>query len=207
MQLEVLVEEPSATAALEILVPRIVGDAALVLPSWNIRQFSGKSDLLNKLPQRLKGYSSYANVVDLRILVLVDRDSDECVALKARLDGLATEAGLLTKTKANGGTFHVCNRIVIEELEAWFIGDHDAVVAAYPRVPASFPAQKAFRDPDAVTGGTCEALQRLLQKHGYHRGGLSKVACAREIGKWMNPDVNRSNSFNAFKDGLVELIA
>lgn len=36
----------------------------------------------------------------------------------------------------------VINRILIEELESWFFGDVDALVAAYPGV-APTPAQKA----------------------------------------------------------------
>jgi len=49
--LVVFVEEPSMAAALESLLPKIVG--AL---SFRIIQFQCKNDLVKKLPDRLRGY-------------------------------------------------------------------------------------------------------------------------------------------------------
>ncbi|TVQ16781.1 MAG: DUF4276 family protein, partial [Leptolyngbya sp. DLM2.Bin15] len=67
-------------------------------------------------------------------------------------------------------------------------------------------AQKAtYRDPDAIQGGTWEALQRELQRAGHFKGGLDKVRAAREIAHFMNPVINRSSSFQVFRRGLLEM--
>jgi hypothetical protein len=205
MQLEILVEEPSMEAALSHLLPR-------VLRGWDeeapimVRTFNGKPDLLRKLPSRMRGYASYADQVDLRVLVLVDRDADDCHELKERLQSVAQGARLRTKSGSGGEVFRVCNRIAVEELEAWYLGDANALVAAYPRVPAGFARRATYRHPDAVTGGTSEALHRLLRQHGYFRGGLPKVALAHRVAPRMNVETNKSPSFCSFRDGLRELV-
>lgn len=200
-QLELLVEEPSAERALVELVPKIIPNVA-----FEIRTFQGKHDLLAKLPQRLAGYAHYAQYVGLGVVVLVDRDDDDCVELKGRLERTAKLAGLATlSTGSQADRPVVCNRIVIEELEAWFFGDITALRAAYPRGPA-VGGQRRYRDPDAIVGGTWEALERLLNEHGYHRSGLAKIATAADIARYMNVDDNRSRSFQVFRDGLRRLV-
>lgn len=206
MQLEVLVEEPSAEATLRVLLPRILAgiDSA---PVWQIRTFSGKQALLRELPRRLQGYRSYADAADLRILVLIDRDADDCLVLKGTLDRAAASVGLRTRSVAGEEAFRVCNRIAVEELEAWFIGDPEAVVSAYPRVPAGFGARRTLRHPDGVRGGTWEALGRLLKRHGYHSQGLAKVRLAQDVAPYMEPSRNGSPSFRTFCTGVAELVS
>ncbi|MSP14847.1 MAG: DUF4276 family protein [Chloroflexi bacterium] len=203
MYIECLVEEPSAKAALDILIPQIVGPDI----ECNIRSFEGKPDLLNKLPILLRGYS-YWHDDNLRIAVLVDRDDDDCHHLKARLEEMAQAAGFLTKSMASqGAQFQVLNRLAIEELEAWFFGDVAAIRAVYPRVSANLENQERYRDPDAIPGGTWEALERLLKRHRYIRGGLPKTKVAGEIAPHMDPALNRSGSFKVFCQGLVALVS
>lgn len=194
--LEVLVEERSAAELFAVLIPRLIGEAA----TWDIREFSGKPDLLRKLPNRLAGYRTWSESVGLRVLVVVDRDDDDCVQLKADLDQAATSAGLSIKSHAVN--FVVVNRIVVEELEAWYFGDVPALRALYPRLPESLGATAKYRDPDAIAGGTWESLERLLQRHGYERGGLRKTALAAAIAQHLSPDQNRSVSFRHFVEGL-----
>jgi hypothetical protein len=98
----------------------------------------------------------------------------------------------------------VINWLAVEELEAWFLGDIDAVRAAYPRVPRALPRRSPFGDPDAIAGGTWEALERVLQEAGYHRGGLEKIRAAREIAAQMEPGRNRSRSFQGFVAAIRE---
>jgi len=151
----------------------------------------------------LRGYASWLPA-NWRILVLVDRDDDNCIVLKAELEKMAAAAGLLTKTAANKGqSFQVANRIAIEELEAWFFGDWSAVRTAYPRAPATLPQKAGFRDPDAVAGGTWEALERVLMKAGYFSTGLRKVELARSVARHMNPLNNTSSSFHIFAGAIT----
>ena len=201
-KLLVFVEEYSMEAALERLLPKLLGDV-----DFQIIRFQCKDDLLKHAPQRLKGYSSWLPG-DWRILVLVDQDDDDCVVLKAELENMAAAAGLQTKTAVvQGQRFQVVNRIAIEELEAWFFGDWPAVQAAYPRVPATVPQKAGFRDPDAIAGGTWEAIERVLKKAGYFSTGLRKVELARSVAAHMELKRNRSRSFQAFVGAVTAAIA
>ena len=202
MHIEFLVEEPSAEAALQAIVPKILGESA----EFKIHPHQGKSDLLGKLPDRLKGYKAWLPE-GWRIVVLVDLDREDCRRLKNRLEHEARKAGLVTKSAAATGSFQVLNRLAIEELEAWFFGDIPAIVAAYPRVSPNLGQKAVYRIPDAIAGGTAEALQRVLQNAGYFKGGLAKIEAARAISMNMDPQRNRSRSFRAFRGGLVEMSA
>ncbi len=197
-KLIVFVEEYSMEAALELLLPKMLGDI-----EFQIIRFQCKDDLLKNAPVRLKGYAAWLPE-NWRILVLVDRDDDDCTQLKSRLENIATDAGLLTKTKAQPGhSFQVANRVAIEELEAWFFGDWTAVQAAYPRVPGTIPQKSKFRDPDGVTGGTWEAMERVLKQAGYFSTGLRKLELARSVAEHMDIQRNRSRSFQAFTEAVA----
>lgn len=198
--LEILVEEPSAEAALELLLPRIVGAKV----SYRIHVFEGKPDLRRKLPHRLRGYARFLPA-DWRIVVLVDRDQEDCRTLKDELEKVAQEAGLRTKTRSGAERCQVLNRIAVEELEAWFFGDPDALRAAYPKLSPTLERQRPFRQPDAIRGGTSEALERVLKRMGYHAEGLPKIEVSRRIAGHMDPQRNRSPSFGVFRDGLLEI--
>ncbi|WP_017325772.1 DUF4276 family protein [Synechococcus sp. PCC 7336] len=200
MHIEFLVEEYSAEVALNNILPKILPGI-----SFKIHSFQGKYDLLKKLPDRLKGYNSWMPK-DCKSVVLCDRDNEDCLALKKQLDNFAKNNGLVTKSHANGGIFTVLNRIAIEELEAWFLGDPSAIARAYPKVPKNFATQSRYRNPDEIKGGTWEALQSLLQSKSYFPGGLNKVQAARQISQFMDPSNNRSVSFNSFRSGLSALI-
>jgi hypothetical protein len=198
MHLYFYVEEESAEAALNELVPRILGEREF---DYQINVFQGKESLLRRLPNRLKAYQ-YHPGDEWRVIVLIDRDEQDCQALKQNLEQIAHKANLTTRTQSPK-RFQVVNRIVVEELEACFLGDVEALVAAYPRVDRNLGKQSAYRDPDAIEGGTWEKLERVLEY--YHPGGLEKVRAAREIAMHMQPDRNRSKSFQVFRDALLSL--
>jgi hypothetical protein len=158
------------------------------------------------VPNRLKGYQA-SLPPDWKIVVLIDEDREDCLKLKKQLEDMAISAGLITKSSCQKDqSFQVLNRIVVEELEAWFFGDVEAICQAYPKVSANLANQQRYRDPDAITGGTWEALERVLKKAGYHPGGLEKYKASSEISKYMNPKSNRSKSFKVFYEGLLEII-
>ncbi|HEX6903401.1 MAG TPA: DUF4276 family protein [Thermoanaerobaculia bacterium] len=198
--LEFLVEEPSAEAALAHLIPKILGKT-----SFAVYPHRGKRDLMRRLPDRLRGYRRWLPG-DWGIVVLIDSDGQDCRKQKTLLEDMAHKAGFPTRTAARGGRFQVLNRLAIEELEAWFFGDVDALCDVYPGVPRNLAEQTSYRDPDAIQGGTWEALERELQRAGHHLGGLAKIKAAREISARMEPDRNRSRSFKAFRQGLVALV-
>lgn len=205
--LEIILEEPSAEVLIQKLAP-IIAPAAQAGSDFATRVFQGKDDLLRKLPQRLAGYGSWAASSDIRFLILVDRDDDDCSSLKSRLVELVKEARgleyLAGTGVASGG--HVKVTVACEEIEAWMIGDPDALRAAYPKLPKAFEKRSAYRDPDAIKGGTWERLERLLQDHGYFPGGLRKMELARTVGPLMTPGANKSPSFHHFCQAFRTLI-
>ncbi len=197
--IEVLVEEPSMEAALLLLLPQIVGEI-----SYEIHPFQCKQELLAHLPARLRAYRCWLPE-NWGIFVIVDQDDDDCQVLKHSLEEMAANSGFFTRSAAAGAPYAVVNRLVIEELEAWYFGDWEAVRAAYPRVPANIPQKRGYRNPDAIPGGTWEAFERILTKYGYFRGGLRKIEAARAVARHMNPSRNTSRSFQIFRDALAEM--
>lgn len=205
IHLEVLVEELSTEEALRVLLPGLVGPEV----TFELHSFQGKLDLLAKLSARLRGYARWmASGVDAKVVVLIDEDRRDCRLLKAQMERAAADAGLRTRSAASSGEpFVVLNRLAVEELEAWFFGDCAAIRSAYSRVPATLEAGARYRHPDAIGGGTWEELERVLQRAGYHQGGLAKVRAARDIAVHMDPDRNTSPSFACFAAGVRALVA
>lgn len=203
MHLEVLLEEPSAEAALDNLLPALLPEGT----TWRFHVFSGKADLLRHLASRLKGYATWLPD-DWRILVLVDRDGTDCQRLLERLEQSAAAAGLATKVSNRGGRFTVLNRLAIEELEAWFFGDVEALSQAYPGVSPHLAHRRGLRSPDQIAGGTWEALQRELKRAGHYRNtGLPKIEVATNVSRHMVPARNTSRSFKGLVLGLRALMA
>ena len=196
-RLEVLVEEPSMEETLRHLLPKIIQDLA----HWKVINMRNKGRLLKELPHRLRAYKRRMDGGErLKVIVLVDRDNDDCHELKQRLENMAQEAGLQTKTAGGaGGPFQVVNRIAIEELEAWFMGDTAALQRAFTSLRgARFP--NSFNNPD--NGGTWERLNRFLRKNGIYRNSFPKIDAARKIARQMDPARNRSRSFQVFQQGV-----
>jgi len=92
--LEILVEEPSMEAFLRKLLPRLLGEDR----TFGIYPYQCKDDLPGKLPQRLRGYAAWLPE-KWRIVVIVDRDGNDCVLLKGKGCGSygTTRRNLATK--------------------------------------------------------------------------------------------------------------
>ncbi|MEW6267516.1 MAG: DUF4276 family protein [Thermodesulfobacteriota bacterium] len=201
MHVEFLLEETSAEEALKAILPKILG----LNNTWTIHAHQGKRDLLAKLENRLKGYSRWLPE-DSVIVVLIDEDRRDCLALKQRLENTALVAGLGTSSHhGRRDRIQVVNRIAVEELEAWFFGDMEALLTAYPRIFRRLDREAPYRDPDAIRGGTWEALARVLKRAGYLRESLSKIEVARTVSRHMDPRRNKSRSFCCFRDALGRL--
>ena len=186
---------------LQALLPRLLPEDT----SFEIHAFQGKSDLLSKLENRLRGYERWLPP-NWQIVVLVDRDNDDCRELKARLERMASSSGLLTRSQRRGQDRQITNRIVIEELEAWYFGDWDAVCAAYPRLKPGLCSRPRYRDPDDIRGGTWETFERILKRQRYFTTGLRKSEAARAIAPHIRPDRNRSRSFQMFVEAVIKAV-
>jgi len=203
MLIEILVEEQSAEEALRHLLPKLLKSRARA----KVINLGSKHKLLKSLPHRMAAYAQrIASGESLRVVVLVDRDRDDCAALKAELERVAAVVGLPTKSAAAAGqAFVVLNRIVVEELESWFIGDPSALCKAFTGLPRTATHSGIFRNPD--NGGSWEALHRFLKRHGIYKNSFPKIDAARRIAPHMDVRQNRSRSFQVFVDGMEALLA
>lgn len=204
-EIHIHVEEQSMEAFLVEFLPRVLAPEI----ARRIINHGSKQKLLIQLPHRLNGYAKIPADYRPKVLVLVDRDQDDCHALKARLEAAVVDAGLRHKAQGGNGAFDVVNRVVVEELEAWYFGDMPAVAAAWPGVSPNLANRRGYRDPDAIAGGTHEAFFRVLQKAGHLKGQvrLPKIEVARTIAPHIDPQRNRSQSFGHFLSGLMTLDA
>lgn len=188
-------------AFLRILLPRLIDDRA----DHQIIVFQGKDDLLKNLPGRLRGFAPWLPQ-NHRIIVIVDRDDDDCVALKRRMESDCAAAGLNSRTRVGPTSWSIVTRLAIEELEAWYFGDWDAVRAAYPRCAPGIPSKSAYYDPEAIRGGAWEAFEHVMQKAGYFKGGLRKIEAARTIAGHLNLAANTAPSFRRFVEAVEEAL-
>ncbi|MDH7511193.1 MAG: DUF4276 family protein [Methanolinea sp.] len=201
MQIDFLVEEPSMEAALNNLLPKLLPTET----SIRIRVFQGKQDLLKRLPVLLKGYKGWIDT-NHKIVVLVDRDIDDCYRLKRSLEEIAQDAQMITKSSAGRSeSFQVLNRIVIGELESWFLGDRNAIKAAYPAISPHFVSRSRMINPDELHQPS-KKLEKILQRAKYYSSGMPKIEVAQNISSYMDPDRNCSRSFQVFWSGLQSIV-
>jgi hypothetical protein len=193
MHIEFLVEEYSTEVTLNFIVPKIIGE----IHTFKIHNFQNKDRLLKRLPDRMQGYSKFLPD-DWRIVIIVDQDRDNCQELKNKL---CDASRVVTQQKGNV----VLHRIAVEELESWFLGDVQAIRVEYEKIPPSLSQTAKFRNPDNITGGTWEQLDRILKKYGYHTG-LQKIDFAQKVSRHMDVENNLSRSFQVFRDGLRKII-
>ena len=189
-------------AFLEAMLPEM-------LPSdctFDINPYDGKDGLLSDLEAHLKSYASWLPD-DYRIVIIVDLDRDDCKQLKSRLEDICQNVGLQSRQVTGSSDWQVVTRIAVEELEAWYFGDWQAVKAAYPKVSPNIPQQAPYRNPDAIKGGTWEAFERVLKEKRYFSRGLVKIQAAQDIGPHIDPARNQSRSFQVFRDAILEAVA
>lgn len=181
MTLVILTEEPSMKTTLEHLLPRM----GISLDAVTIIAHQGKSDLEKSIPRKLRGWQDPA----ARFLILRDNDRGDCHVRKARLMGLVTDADKAKQSKV---------RIVCQELEAWFLADPPALVAAGYLSAGKLPGFTK-RDPDQIAHPVHE-MKKL-------RPGYGKGIGAMEIATHLDPGNPLSSSFRNTVQAIRDLTA
>lgn len=214
MHIEVLVEDSSGARLIETLLPAVIGPRGDP-HSWRVHPYKGigrlpkglatkadpaKRALLDQLPRLLVGYGRTPGID--AVVVVLDSDRRNCKAFLKELNVLLNQC-----RPAPNALF----RLAIEEIEAWFLGDQRALLAAYPL--AKKDVLDRYRQ-DSVCG-TWELLadaiypggSSAVSKIGWPLPGQIKHEWVKQIGPLMDAERNQSASFRKFRDGLRRLVA
>lgn len=202
-----LVEDLSGAELIKILMRKIASSTSDVyydcksfkgighLPKVNTKEEvknAGSKMLLNRLPQYLKGLNNSLQDFPSAIVVVLDNDNRDTEVFRTELEDVAVQCGITVD--------HVfC--IAVEEIEAWLLGDEAAIFAAYPK--ARLKVLRSYSQ-DSICG-TWEILADAVYPGGLAKlrktgdnPGMLKSEWAKNIGKHMDLQNNKSRSFNQF---------
>lgn len=216
MHFQFLVEDRSSTELISILMDKIVSTNSNVTFNCNVFRgiggFTPKNTvketktgkLLNDLATYLRGFNHSLQGIPATIIVVLDNDDRDVETFREELENVARQNMILVD--------HVfC--VAVEEVEAWLLGDKNALTTAYPSART-----QALRDymQDSICG-TWEILADVV-----YRGGISKIKkdkfsymeigklkseWAKNIGIHMSLENNASPSFNYFIQEIRKRIA
>ena len=177
-----LLEEPSAQAMLEGILPRLLPPHQF---HWQFLVFEGKQDLEKQMEKKLRGWL----LPNSFFIVLRDQDAGDCIRIKQKLVEKCRNAGKPTTLV----------RIACHELESWFLGDLAAVQKAFNiKKLAEQQRNRKYKEPDKLSNAS-EELEKLVK-------GYRKVSGAKKIAAYMAIDQNYSHSFNCFISGVNSLV-
>lgn len=209
MHIEVLVEDKSGSKLLENIMPEIIANIESQ-HTWRIVPYKGigrlpsglkasgdpaKRALLNQLPRLIAGYGKTPGF-DL-VVVVLDCDNRDYYEFSNELNNLVANCH-----PAPNALFG----IAIEEMEAWFLGDRNAILAAYPKAKKDI-LNRYIQDSicgtwevlaDAIYPGGSQAIK----KAGWPPPGIIKNEWAEKISPHMDASINQSPSFCQFRDAL-----
>ena len=179
IEIVVLTEEPSIKPVFECLEEKLAFTNAFL----TIITHDGVSDLERSLPRKLRGWRNPNSF----FLIVRDNDNGDCLKRKEKLQKIVDDCGRSERTLI---------RIVCQELEAWFLGDrqamHDADILNINVNPANLRG-----NPDQLNKPS-----RILEEH---LNGYSKLAGATAIAPCLSLDRNESTSFKATVDAIRRL--
>jgi hypothetical protein len=215
MHFEFLVEDRSGKEALELLVPKIIGQEH----SYPIHGYRGIGHLpqglravaepqhralLSQLPRLIQGYGNtfngYHPNYEAALILVCDLDQECRHFFRNEL------IDLLKRCNPRPATYFC---IAEEEMEAWFLGDKAAIEASYAKVKTAILETYI---PDSICN-TWEVLAdaihnggaKALKKRQYYEIGAAKCAWAKEIAPRMDVENNASRSFQYFRDKLRQI--
>lgn len=217
MHFDILVEDQSGKNALDILVPKILATTegphtfdihwykgiGHIPKNLKPKTDAGKRILLDQLPRLLRGYGrTYAGQTGFPAAVIVVCDLDD-KCLKSFRDEL-----LAVLSQCNPApTTRFC--IAIEEGEAWFLGDIEAIKSAFPNaknsVLDSYVNDSICGTWELLADAVYKGGHAALASQGFFVVGAEKSAWAGKICPFMDVDRNLSPSFVHFREKIHEL--
>lgn len=160
--------------------------------------------LLNDLATVLRGLNKSLQSIPATIVVVMDNDTRDTTDFISQLQAVAAQNRITVD--------HVfC--IAVEEMEAWLLGDRQALLTAYP--DARIPLLNTYVQ-DSICG-TWELLANAVYPGGlskfkkdcpsYMEAGQYKSEWARKIGQHMDLASNLSPSFQNFMNEILKRLS
>jgi len=176
-----LLEERSMKVLLDGLLPRLFPNIQfLCIPH------EGKQDLEKSIPRKLRAWKEPG----VRFVVVRDNDNAACESIKDNL---------LTLCRNSDRTDSMV-RLACQELEAWYLGEPEALATAYSNQDlVKLERMAKYRDPDFIPKPSAE-LSR-------HIPAFQKVSGARLMSEFLQGTKNTSRSFQVFYKGIGSLLA
>ena len=212
MHFEVLVEDRSGKTALDILIPKIIGDQHTfkVIPYRGIGRIpqnltspadASKRQLLDQLPRLLRGYGkTYPPNYPAAVILVCDLDA-KCLRT-FRQELFAVLNGCHPKPETR-----FC--IAIEEVEAWLLGDIPAIRATYPKAEVNvlnrYENDSICGTWELLADAVCNGGSSELKIKGWQAVGREKSLWSENITPRLDVDNNTSPSFRYFQRKLREL--
>lgn len=212
MHIEVLVEDSSGAKLVATLLPRIIGLEGDP-HTWRIHPYKGighlpkglatktdpaKRAMLDQLPRLLNGYGKTPGID--AVVVVLDADNRNCQSFLAEMKAVLKKCDPAPKTLF---------QLAVEEIEAWLLGDRQALMTAYPKAKKEVLANY---EQDSICG-TWELMadaiypggQAAIQKMGWPLPGQVKHLWVEKITPHMDVEHNASPSFCKFRDEIRQI--
>jgi len=204
MHYEILIEDESGKQAMEFLIPKILTNKFTyrIIPYKGIGHIpkslkphidANKRKLLNQLPRLLQGYGRVPNIG--AVIVICDLDNKDKTQFLDELYNIINNCNPKP-------IVYFC--LAIEEFEAWYLGDFNAIRIAFPNAKNNVLRNYVN---DSICG-TWELLADAICKGGrksiksWIAEGEQKYIWAIKISPHMDVDNNLSPIFCEMRDLL-----
>lgn len=210
MHFQFLVEDYSGAVLVDKVMQKLLEEAEF---TFDIKSFKGiggfkgsgsvkdikTNKLLTDLPQYLRAFDNSLKDIEACIIVVLDNDTRDTRLFEQELEEQAQRAMISID-------YVFC--IAVEEMEAWLLGDEEALLSAYP-----FARESKYKEyvQDSICG-TWELLADVVFKGGlkkfrkecptYREIGRYKAEWAEQIGVHLDLNNNKSPSFQYFLSAL-----
>lgn len=216
MHLEILCEDRSGSLVVEAILRDYRNKRGYAF-TYDIRPHRGKGyapadpaqrpprdtvGLLDLLPAKARAYAHVLDPGQNLLIVIMDADD---------VPPQQVEADLRAVLRVYANPLPHIIGLCVEEMEAWLLGDRQAIQTAYPQADLGVIDRY---EQDSVCG-TWEVLARCIHpasadriiRIGYPAVGQYKQAWSREISRHLDIDRNASPSFARFINRLHQAVS
>lgn len=211
MYFQFLIEDESTGILVNWVMEKVKSLYSQTIVEWDIKSFKGIGNrrrngdlqnrktgkLLNDLPMYMRAFNKVLQKMDHAALVIVmDNDKRDTKQFKKELEQMANS------------NFIICDYafcVAVKEMEAWLLGDSEAIREAYPNARMQFLKkyeQDAICDTWEVLAEIVypKGLRGLRKKAGgsYAEIGKAKGEWANQIGQCIHLHENNSPSYCYF---------